>query len=52
MIEARTTPTPVLAQYAQRLGRYIQQHLGCTGWPIEVLDCTCEGGGLLVFGSV
>ena len=45
MLEAMTTETAVLAQYARRLGEHIQQYLGRPNFPIETLDCV--GGGRL-----
>jgi hypothetical protein len=37
MIEARTTPPMILAHHARRLAKHIQKHMGCDGWPIDVL---------------
>jgi len=43
VMEARTTPTAVLAQHAHTISRYIQQHFGRVGSPIRIIDCTTGG---------
>jgi len=43
MLEASTTATAVLGQHARRIGEYIQQYLGRSGFPIFILDCVMGG---------
>ncbi len=43
MIEARTTPTVVLAHYAHTISRYIQQYFGRIDSPVRILDCASGG---------
>lgn len=43
VMESYLTPVNVLARHAQRIGRHLQQKIGCPGRPITIYDCV-EGG--------
>lgn len=43
MIEARSTEVNTLAEHTHRLAEHIQQHFGCLGRPIVILDCVSGG---------